>query len=129
MIEMDITMRRQGAALDGRANMLMRRYLRDVEDAVAEYALDLVMFYLQASLKTQTPYYRTRIHIDRTGGDPRVTDGGVIYGPWLEGVGSRNYPTTRFRGYATFRRVAGVVDRDAEDIADRVWRQRYARHF
>ncbi len=36
----------------------------------------------------------------------RITDGGVIYGPWLEGISSRNQ-RTRFKGYAMFRRVAG----------------------
>lgn len=33
-----------------------------------------------------------------------ITDGGVIYGPWLEGTSSRNQ-TTRFKGYAIFRRT------------------------
>ena len=33
-----------------------------------------------------------------------VTDGGVIYGPWLEGTGSRNQ-TTRFKGYRMFRKT------------------------
>jgi hypothetical protein len=29
-----------------------------------------------------------------------------VYGPWLEGVGSRNFPVTRFRGYHAFRVAA-----------------------
>jgi len=33
----------------------------------------------------------------------------VIYGPWLEGVSSRNM-TTRFKGYATFRRTQKWLD-------------------
>jgi hypothetical protein len=38
-----------------------------------------------------------------------LTDGGVIYGPWLEGTSSRNM-TTRFKGYASFRKVAKWLD-------------------
>jgi hypothetical protein len=33
-----------------------------------------------------------------------ITDGGVIYGSWLEGTSSRNV-TTRFKGYASFRKT------------------------
>ena len=39
----------------------------------------------------------------RTSG--KITDGGVIYGSWLEGTSSRNQ-TTRFKGYASFRRTS-----------------------
>ena len=42
-----------------------------------------------------------------------VHDSGIVYGPWLEGVGSRNYPVTRFRGYSTFRKVAQEIERKA----------------
>ena len=34
-----------------------------------------------------------------------ITDSGIVYGAWLEGVGSRNFPKTRFKGYSIFRRV------------------------
>jgi len=33
-----------------------------------------------------------------------VVDSNVVYGPWLEGVSSRNQ-ATRFKGYAIFRRT------------------------
>jgi len=39
----------------------------------------------------------------RDGAHWKISDNGVIYGPWLEGVGSRN-ATTRFKGYANYRR-------------------------
>jgi hypothetical protein len=112
----------------GQANMLMRRYADDVERETAEYGEGLVHFYLASSLKRPTGYYQSQIAIRYRGGDPVVSDGGVIYGPWLEGVGSRNSPATRFPGYATFRKVTQIVDRDAGVIADRVW-QRYTGAF
>lgn len=37
-----------------------------------------------------------------------ISDGGVVYGPWLEGVGSRNQ-STRFKGYFSFRRTASYL--------------------
>ena len=33
-----------------------------------------------------------------------ITDSNVVYGPWLEGIGSRNQ-TTRFKGYSIFRKT------------------------
>ncbi len=128
MIDYRIRMSGRGALFDGRANMLLRRYADDVEKEVAEYALNLVQFHLASHLKHPTGYYQSQVAIRYRGGDPMVTDGGVIYGPWLEGVGSRNSPVTRFKGYKTFRTVAQVVDRDAGRIADQVWR-RYAGRF
>lgn len=129
MIDYRIRFDSRGALFEpGRANMLMRRYADDVEKETAEYAESLVHFYLAGSLKNPTGHLQSKIGIRYRGGDPMVTDGGVIYGPWIEGVGSRNFPVTRFRGYSTFRRVAQIVDRDAGRIADRVW-NRYVGRF
>ncbi len=50
----------------------------------------------------------------RSGWD--VHDSGIIYGPWLEGVGSRNFPVTRFKGYSMFRKVAQQIDRKAPQM-------------
>ena len=46
-----------------------------------------------------------------------VTSGNAMYGPWLEGTGSRN-ATSRFKGYHGFRLAAGDLDGEAESIAD-----------
>lgn len=53
--------------------------------------------------------------MQRSGDTITVDDGGVIYGPWLEGVGSRN-ARTRFKGYSTFRRMAQEAQDRAEAI-------------
>lgn len=45
-----------------------------------------------------------------------IHDTPCVYGPWLEGVGSRN-PVTRFKGYHTFRLIAQRLDMVATDIA------------
>jgi hypothetical protein len=53
-----------------------------------------------------------------------VHDDGVIYGPWLEGTGSRNAPVTRFPGYGSFRRASQQLDREIGGIADRILTRR-----
>lgn len=45
-----------------------------------------------------------------------VTTSNATYGPWLEGVGSRN-ATTRFKGYSGFRQATSELDSQAQDIA------------
>lgn len=52
-----------------------------------------------------TGHYRQNIHPKSQGLLGTISDGGVIYGPWLEGTGSRNQ-TTRFKGYGSFRKTA-----------------------
>ena len=43
-----------------------------------------------------------------------VTDGGkVLYGPWLEGEGSRN-KSSRFPGYFSFRKAKQLVDKQVD---------------
>lgn len=58
---------------------------------------------LNQVLRTQTPHFRLQTKIVSN----RV-ENNVIYGPWLEGTGSRNR-TTRFKGYFTFRKVASRI--------------------
>ena len=61
----------------------------------------------------------------RTRGHVSVNDAGIIYGWWLEGIGSRNFPVTRFRGYFSFKRAAATLRVQAPKIAERLLRQRY----
>ena len=44
-----------------------------------------------------------------------VVDSNVVYGPWLEGVSSRNQ-ATRFKGYAIFRRTRDKLQGLAQQI-------------
>ncbi len=45
-----------------------------------------------------------------------VHDSDIVYGPWLEGVGSRNFPVTSFKGYSMFRKVAQQIERKAPQM-------------
>jgi len=105
----------KGPLFDGRARSAMRELLSDVTWSVAAEAESEVGQLLDASIVDPTPYYETQITRQRVSDEmAKVHDRGIIYGPWLEGTGSRN-ATTRFKGYHSFRRahqaVQGRVDR------------------
>ncbi len=51
-----------------------------------------------------TGNYRRNVHPEFASLNGRISDGNVVYGPWLEGTGSRN-DVTRFKGYASFRKT------------------------
>jgi hypothetical protein len=108
---------RTGPIQDGRFARAARDYSDDLQYAVARHGEDLVRQRLATVLRHPTGYYESRISVDRGRGGYVVSDGGVVYGPWLEGTGSRNSPVTRFPGYATFRRTKAIVDRDANRIS------------
>lgn len=116
----DVDIHTSGPVFDGRAERAAHDYARRVDDEVAEYAAKKVRETLHTVLKHPTGYYESHIRTEHRGElHSIVTDGGVVYGPWLEGVGSRNR-TTRFKGYRTFRRVRQLVERDAGSIAERI---------
>lgn len=106
-----------GPLFDGRVERGIAVGLEDGLDDVAQRGVDLVRFRLHGVLRAPTGHYESRIQVERAGSDRAVTDGGIIYGPWLEGVSERNH-TTRFKGYATFRRTTGELDRQAGPIVD-----------
>jgi hypothetical protein len=69
--------------------------------------------------KINSGYKRSSISdVRRDGSQAVIYDSGVVYGPWIEGVGTRN-ATTRFKGYAMFRRTGRALDRSAKSRADR----------
>lgn len=113
-----------GPFFDGRSQAVVDAMCDAITFAVADEGQAIVLTNLHSSIKRQTPFYTTRIAIKDAGVHAEdVHDSGVIYGPWLEGVGSRNYPATRFRGYASFRRATQYLNSGpAETIANRVAR-------
>lgn len=87
--------------------------LGDAEDELLKMASSDINSTLNSVLRHQTPHFRTQTKIVSN----RV-ENNVIYGPWLEGTGSRNR-TTRFKGYFTFRRVASRIRQKANYVTDR----------
>lgn len=97
-----------------------RAFLHKAQDRVANeaerkiHAFQNLLFRYQSSPKTG--YYERHIVNRDLGSRHIITDSDVVYGPWLEGIGSRNYPVTRFKGYAIFRRTARDVQSRADEL-------------
>lgn len=66
---------------------------------VAQEGKEQLLNYLGDRLRNPTGYYESNITWNSTGHySARIHDNQVIYGPWLEGISSRNQSTS-FEGY------------------------------
>ena len=102
-----------GPVFDGRAFKAAQAFEVEWRYQVAETGKRMVLEMLGEVLQHPTGYYESRIQVEgRPGMVDVVTDGGVVYGPWLEGTSSRNQ-TTRFKGYATFRTVKERLEKES----------------
>lgn len=97
-------------------NAAFGKLIRDIKEEVADYGVFLVLMRLGQVLREPTGYYESRIRKERQQDDFFVTDSGVIYGPWLEGTGSRNQ-ISRFKGYRTFQITKRELDQKKVEIA------------
>ena len=76
--------------------------------------------------KASTGNYRRNISTEFKNMSAIIYDGNVVYGPWLEGIGSRN-ATSRFKGYGVYRQTAsylGKISRGIYDAHVRHWAKR-----
>jgi len=117
-IRIDVSSR--GPLFDGRARALANAYVNRLERDLAEEGVTIVREELQKVLQHPTGYYESRITVER---GTVITDGGVVYGPWLAGVGSRNFPATRFRGYPHWIRARLRLRERKQGIAERLLRR------
>lgn len=109
-----------GPVLEGRAPEILEDFLEDATWQVGMHGFAGVHGLLNERIQHPTPYYETQVKQER-GGEATsgfesdvppvaVHDRGVIYGWWLEGIGSRNSPVTRFKGYHTFSETAAALN-------------------
>lgn len=99
---------------------IVDRALEEVTDAVSIEAHDRIQQRFNRVLRNPTGYLASRVRVDRRSAHQFVVDdGGVIYGPWIEGTGSRNR-TTRFKGYRTYRLISQELEADGPGIAQQV---------
>jgi hypothetical protein len=111
---MEVIVNAAGPVFNGAASPLVTRYTQEGVQELAEWADGEVHRVLGQVLRHPTGYYESQVTVNRVSGDSiAITDGGVVYGPWLEGISSRNF-STRFKGYGTFRRVAARVEARAD---------------
>lgn len=113
-----------GPWFDGRAERAMQDATDDAREDISAFAEERVLLGTSMFFKTRTPYYETRITTTRVSSEvDMVHDQGVVYGPWLEGVGSRNAPVTRFAGYRHWRLAKQAVAARGPQIAEQAVRR------
>lgn len=99
---------------------VMKDTMRKINLAVARDTHQLVVQHLDRVMRAPTGEYLSRVAVKPEGDGYVVHDGGSVKGPWLEGVGSRNFPVTRFKGYAAFRRTKQLMLKRSVQIAERI---------
>lgn len=116
-----------GPIFDGRAHHVFEDFSDNLEDDGAEFALDHIRGTFHTHFKKPTGYYESHVHISNSVSGAVVGDGGLagpVYGPWLEGVGSRN-AAGRFKGYRAFRNAAQALERRIEGMGHRLMNRNY----
>jgi hypothetical protein len=104
-----------GPLWDGSVDTMIDDMLAEMVEVAAAQGFADVMTSLNEHIQFPTPYYETQINIARDGRALVVNDRDIVYGPWLEGVSSRN-KRTRFKGYASFRRSAANLRRKLPEL-------------
>lgn len=107
-----------GPIFDGSAERALGDFLEDASKNLGEYVQGEVQNRLKTVLRHPTGFYQSHIDIKVIDTHAVVSDSGVIYGPWLEGVSSRN-KRSRFKGYHTFRLVNQQIQAKSVDVAER----------
>lgn len=131
MLRIRTSVRREGALFDFRGRRLFHQFSEEVAEEGAEWALSHVKSSFHRDFKQPTGFYESNVRINNTSAGPEVWDGGQagpVYGPWLEGIGSRN-STTRFKGYHAFRNAAAALEVRIEGMGERIFRLRYRNRF
>ena len=120
MPDFEAVVRTSGPVFNGRAIAVLRGpALNAARKAVATEGAQMVRQRLKVVIRHPTGHYMSSVRAQPVSDLWEVNDSGVVYGAWLEGTGSRNFPRTRFRGYATFRRTKALLDQRSGAIAQR----------
>lgn len=106
-----------GPLWEGATAAGITKALRETLEELGYMGETSVLERLGQVLQNPTGYYESKITHHRVGETMVVTDQYVIYGPWLEGTGTRNAPVTSFEGYKTFRLVRDELDHIAPAVA------------
>jgi len=112
-----------GPLFDGRAKRVTAQMADEAGEAIADQGVNDVRQIVALAAHHRTGNYESHVVTDRAGADRVVNDSGIIYGPWLEGVASRN-TRSRFKGFAAFRRTAQRLQDRAVVIAEPAVRKR-----
>jgi hypothetical protein len=113
-----VEMTSRGPVFDGSAAKIIKTQMTATKHALGEELVHRVQLLTDKFFVNPTGYYRSQVDylINQGNGAVIIHDRGVVYGPWLEGTGSRNR-TSRFKGYHIFRQVTQQTQADVERVA------------
>ena len=112
----NIEVNSHGTVFTSRAAAVMQDMADEMGRTIADRGVDTVRAEFAKFVQHPTGHYSSQIHRTSFGSRHVIDDGGMIYGPWLAGVGSRN-KTSRFKGYAHWRRAAQILARSIPAVA------------
>lgn len=122
---MSVEISYSGPLFDGSAPGLLEQMVRGIRDTVADQAFVEWEANMEEHIRHSGPVYQSYAQVKDEGDDRVVNDGWedtneLPYGPWLEGVGSRNSPVTVFPGYFSLRDAFEATRDRVPDLAEPV---------
>jgi hypothetical protein len=117
-MRLDVSTR--GPIFDGRARRVANEYVNRFERDLAEEGLNILREEMHAVFRNPTGYYESRCKVEDGN---KITDSRMVYGPWLAGVGSRNFPVTKFKGYDHWIKTRARLNERKRGIGERLLRR------
>lgn len=119
---MTIKVIKTGPLFDGRAADWSHEMTEEIRKEIGDFLLDTWVSAMDASFRFNGHVYESTARVIERDGATVVNDGWgetneLPYGPWLEGIGSRNSPVTRFPGYHGLRQAAVATESQIPQIA------------
>lgn len=119
-MRLDVSTQARGPMFDGRAQRAANAYVDHLERRLADEGLTILRGEMQRVFRNPTGYYESRCKV--VDGNT-ISDSRVVYGPWLAGIGSRNYPVTKFKGYDHWMRTRDQLNARKVGIGERLLRR------
>lgn len=117
---LDVSTTSHGPIFDGRAQRLANVFVDRYERRLAEEGLNILRGEMHRVFRNPTGYYESRCEV--VDGN-KIWDNRIVYGPWLAGIGSRNFPVTRFKGYDHWTVTRDKLNERKQGIGERLLRQ------
>jgi len=103
---------------------LMRNFMENATMDVADQGTKELRTTMVATFKHETGRYRGTVKASPLSfGASKIDGEGTVYAWWLEGIGSRNAPVTRFPGYHLFLKETAKLNRGILKYVENATRQ------
>jgi hypothetical protein len=106
-----------GPLFDGGWETAVDDLVSDMTADLGDHARTVWLGNLNSRIRVNQGRYVSQVNVARPSrSEAVVNDNRSLYGPWLEGTGSRNFPVTRFRGYRSAADAVVEVDATAVEV-------------